>query len=52
KFMVQYNGPYRILHAHPEASIYTLNLPDSMRISPTFHASLLKWFVPNGDELF
>ncbi len=52
KFMVRYDGPYTILTANPDTSSYTLELPDSMNIFPTFHASLLKPFHSNDDTLF
>ncbi|KAJ3003649.1 hypothetical protein NUW54_g5196 [Trametes sanguinea] len=52
KFMVRYDGPYTILQAHPEALVYTLDLPPSMNIFPTFHLSLLRPYRPNDDALF
>lgn len=52
KFIVRYDGPYKILRAHPEASVYTLDLPDTMRIFPTFHASLLKPYIANDSSQF
>ncbi|KAJ3474501.1 hypothetical protein NLI96_g12422 [Meripilus lineatus] len=52
KFMVRYDGPYKVLRMYPDASVYTLDLPSTMRIFPTFHASLLKPFKPNDDSLF
>ncbi|PIL28861.1 hypothetical protein GSI_08907 [Ganoderma sinense ZZ0214-1] len=52
KFMVRFDGPYEVLRAHPETSVYTLKLPDSMRIFPTFHASLLRPFVENDATRF
>ncbi|OJT04019.1 Transposon Tf2-7 polyprotein [Trametes pubescens] len=52
KFMVRYDGPYTILHAHPDTSVYTLDLPPAMKIFPTFHSSLLKPFRPNDDERY
>ncbi|KAJ3480303.1 hypothetical protein NLI96_g8442 [Meripilus lineatus] len=52
KFMVRYDGPYKILRAFPDSSVYTLDLPDTMKIFPTFHASLLKPFNSNDDALF
>ncbi|OJT04974.1 Transposon Ty3-G Gag-Pol polyprotein [Trametes pubescens] len=52
KFMVRYDGPYEILHAYPDTSVYTLDLPNTMKIFPTFHVSLLKRFLPNNDALY
>ena len=52
KFMVRYDGPYKILRAFPESFAYTLEFPPSMSIFPTFHASLLKPYVPNDNSLF
>ena len=52
KFMVRYDGPYTVIQAWPDSSVYTLDLPDSMKILPTFHASLLQPFVSNDNELF
>ena len=47
KFMVRYDGPYRVLKAFPDTSSYTLDLPSSMNVFPTFHASLLRAYVDN-----
>ncbi|GBE79178.1 Transposon Tf2-1 polyprotein [Sparassis crispa] len=52
KFMVHYDGPYSILHSYPEFSAYTLDLPTSTNIFPTFHSSLLKPWLENDPELF
>ncbi|GBE85800.1 hypothetical protein SCP_0803220 [Sparassis crispa] len=52
KFMVRFDGPYSILHAYPESSVYTLDLPPSMHIFPTFHSSLLKPWKDNDASLF
>ncbi len=52
KFMVRFDGPYRIIRAFPDSSAYTLELPPSMHIFPTFHSSLLKPYVQNDDALF
>jgi hypothetical protein len=52
KFMVRYDGPYKILQAHPETSSYTLDIPPSMNIFPTFHVSLLKAYRYNSDDIF
>ena len=52
KFFPHYNGPYRIMACHLEKSMYTLELPDQVDVFPTFHASLLKPFHENDDDLF
>jgi hypothetical protein len=36
----------------PETLSYTLHLPNSPNVFPTFHASLLKWFNKNNASLF
>lgn len=52
KFMPRFDGPYTILDAHPETSTYTLDLPNSPNIFPTFHSSQLKPFHANDSALF
>ncbi len=52
KFMVRYDGPYDVTSANPATSTYTLDLPPSMKIHPTFHGSLLKPFLSNDNERF
>lgn len=52
KFMPQFDGPYEVIHANPEKSSYTLNLPNTDNVFPTFHSSLLCPFVPNNGNLF
>lgn len=52
KFMPRFDGPYKILHANPDKSSYTLDLPNSPGIFPTFHASLLRRCVENDSDLF
>lgn len=42
KFMPHFDGPYKIISAHPESSTYTLDLPAHTDIHPTFHVSELK----------
>ena len=46
KFMPHYDGPYSVINARPETSTYTLNLPDSTNIFPTFHGSQLRPLYP------
>lgn len=52
KFMPRFDGPYTVLEAHPETSTYTLDLPNSPNIFPTFHSSQLRPFHANDAELF
>lgn len=52
KFMPRFNGPYKIIHANPDKSSYTLDLPNSDNIFPTFHSSHLRRFIPNDGNLF
>jgi hypothetical protein len=52
KFMPRFDGPYTILDAHPETSTYTLDLPNSPNIFPTFHSSQLRTFHANDTALF
>lgn len=52
KFIVRYDGPFCVLKAFPETSTYTLDLPEHMRIFPTFHASLLRPWRHNDGQLF
>ena len=52
KFMPRNNGPYTITHAFPECSEYTLKLPNNPNTFPSFHAHLLKRYVPNDLLLF
>lgn len=52
KFMPRFDGPYTITDAHPETSMYTLDLPNSPNIFPTFHSSQLKLFHANDSILF
>lgn len=52
KFMPRFDGPYKIIIAHPESSNYTLDLPAHTNIHSTFHASELKKHVPNDTTLY
>jgi hypothetical protein len=52
KFMPRYDGPYTITNAHPETSTYTLDLPNSPNIFPTFHISQLRPYHQNDATLF
>ncbi len=55
KLLPKFLGPYRVLAHHPEASSYTLDLPQELkqrRIYPTFHVSKLRPHEPNDDTLF
>jgi hypothetical protein len=50
--MPHFDGPYKIISAHPESSSYTLDLPAHTNIHPTFHTSELKKHVPNNPILY
>ncbi|THH11766.1 hypothetical protein EW146_g7926 [Bondarzewia mesenterica] len=52
KFMPRFDGPYKVIHAHPECSTYTLDLPDNTNTFSTFHASLLRPFHNNNDSAY
>ena len=52
KFILQFDGPYKIINSMPEFSAYTLDLPNSPNIFPTFHALQLKHFTENNASLF
>ena len=55
KLLPKFLGPYKIVTAHPEASAYQLELPEELRargVFPKFHASLLRPYTPNDDNLF
>ncbi|RDB19549.1 hypothetical protein Hypma_013368 [Hypsizygus marmoreus] len=41
KFMPRFDGPYTVLKAFPESSLYTLALPENSHIHPSFHSSQL-----------
>ncbi|KAJ3537343.1 hypothetical protein NM688_g6704 [Phlebia brevispora] len=48
----KHRGPEVIYKAWLDSSVYTLDLPESSHIFPTFHGSLLRPFIPNDDTLF
>jgi hypothetical protein len=52
KFMPCYDSPYTITNAHPETSTYTLDLPNSPNIFPTFHISQPRPYHKNNATLF
>jgi hypothetical protein len=55
KFFDRFLGPFKIIEAKPETSNYTLELlpaVDFDSIHPSFHAKLLRPFVPNDPEQF
>ncbi len=52
KFMPHFDGPYIVIHANPSLSSYTIEMPNSPNIFPTFHASELKHFFDNDSSLF
>jgi len=52
KFIPCFDGSYVIVNSMPEFSAYTLDLPNSPNIFPTFHSSQLKHFTENDASLF
>ncbi|KAJ2927665.1 hypothetical protein H1R20_g9429, partial [Candolleomyces eurysporus] len=49
KFLARWIGPFSITQVHPEASTYTLDMPNHPRIFPVFHGSQLKPYFANND---
>ena len=49
KFMPRYDGPYKIIDVHHDASTATLDMPNAPNLFPTFHTSNLKKWLPNDD---
>lgn len=41
-----------VTHTFPECSEYTIKLPNNPNTFPSFHAHLLKWYIPNDPLLF
>lgn len=52
KLMPRSDGPFRVIRAYPDRSVYTLQLPRGGRTYPGFHASQLRRYVENDDSLF
>jgi hypothetical protein len=52
KFFPHWDGSFTVTKAFPETSSYTLHLPNSLNVFPTYHASLLKQFNKNDASLF
>ena len=52
KFMPQQDSPCTIVEVHLETSSYTLDLPNSPNIFPTFHGSELSLALENDTSLF
>ena len=55
KLVPKFIGPYKVLEAHNQASTVTLKLPPELTsrcITPTFHTSLVRPFVPNDEVQF
>jgi len=52
KFMPRFNRPFKVTHAYPESSTYTLLLPKATKIHWMFHSSLLQPFMENDPLLF
>jgi hypothetical protein len=52
KFMPRYDGPYKIIAAMPEKSLYTLDIPNSPGSYTSFHSKHLKKCTGNNAALF
>jgi hypothetical protein len=55
KLVPRFIGPYRVTKAHNKALPVTIELPPelvSRCIAPTFHASLVRPYVPNNSQWF
>lgn len=52
KFYARYDGPYKILRAHPETDAYTLDMPASANPQPSYNVEDLSPYIENDDELF
>jgi hypothetical protein len=52
KFFPHFNGLYEIIRAHPETHSYTINMPNSPNVFPTFYIGKLKQFLLNNAALF
>ena len=55
KLLPKFIGPFKIIKCVPEASAYTLELPEELKsrgIFPTFHVNLLRPHQPNDSVMF
>jgi hypothetical protein len=52
KFLARWIGPFSVTRAHPDTSTYTLDMPNSPKAFPVFHASQLKPYYANDDVEF
>lgn len=52
KFFPRWDGPYYVTKTHPEASTYTLDLPNEPSLFNVFHAGELKPYHANDADLF
>lgn len=52
KFFPRWDSPYRVTGTHPEASMYTIDMPNQPKIFNMFHAGELKAFHENDADLF
>lgn len=52
KFFPRWDGPYKVINTHPEASTYQLELPNQPNVFDVFHAGELKPHHANDAELF
>ena len=52
KLMPRSDGPFQVIQAFPERSVYTLQLPGDTQTFPGFHASQLRRYRDNDDLLY
>ena len=52
KFMARWDGPYEVLEAYPDTSMYKLLLPSTSKQTPMFHISQLQPHHENDATLF
>src|ERR1700683_3246879 len=52
KFFPHFDGPFKVTKTHPEASSYTLEMPNSPNSFSSYHTSELKPHFANDPTLF
>ena len=52
KFFPRWDGPYKVVAAHPETSSYSIDMPNDPGTFASFYVDRLKCFIPNNDNLY